>query len=61
MVYCKRVKTLNSNHNYNYLLPINKKYTHTLSNNNKSVFYIDSLLNKSRILIENKDRSGIYR
>ena len=62
MVYqIKHVK--NSNYKYhksNFLFKQHKKYFHTLSIN-KSILYLDSLYNKSKILKENKDRSGIYR
>jgi hypothetical protein len=34
----------------------NKKYIHFLCNNQGSILYIDSLLNKSNILIENKGK-----
>ena len=37
---------------------VNKKYSHSKK---KSIIYINSLLNKSNILKENKDKSGIYR
>lgn len=57
----KYVKNLNYNYfNTNFLL-VNKKYTHSLSNNKKSILYINSLLNKSEIFIENKGKTGVYR
>jgi len=60
MIYnYKYIKNLKKNNNYFFLT--NKKYTHSLSNAKKSITYVDSWLNKSNILIENKDKSGIYR
>lgn len=50
------------NLNYNYINSnfFNKKNIHSLYNNT-SILYLDSLVNKPKILIENKGKSGIYR
>lgn len=64
MIYLfKHIKNLNSNYyKSKFFLCVGrkKKYYHTLSKN-MSIIYLDSLFNKSNILKENKDKSGIYR
>lgn len=61
ILYNTKYKYLNYNNFNSDLFIGNKKYTHFLCNNKRSILYIDSLLNKSNILIENKGKSGIYR
>ena len=53
--YIKNLRLFNGN-----LLVLNRKYTYSLKNNISKI-YINSWLNKYKILRENKDKSGVYR
>lgn len=57
------LKPFNTLHMYNKknFLFINKKHSHSISNNKTSKIYGNSLSNKDKILKENKDKCGIYR